>query len=380
MDFEFTEEQKILRDTVRRFIIKECPREVVRSHDEEERFPSELFTKMAALGWMGVPYPERYGGLGGNAIDLTIILEEISRGMRALATAYYATVVLGGQAIYHGGTETQKLQYIPKVCRGELKLSLSLTEPNAGSDLASMSTRAVLDNDHFVINGQKTFCTLADQSDLIVMGVRTQWDGPKQKGISLVLVPKNLEGLTIRKIPKLGIRAISACEIFLSDVRIHKDNLLGEINQGWTYILKTLEMERLTLAAVAVGDTQAILEEALKHAKERVQFGRPIGKFQLIQAILADIKVELEAARLLTYHLAWLISEGRPCHMESSIAKLFASEVCMRAAINGMQVLGGYGYTMEYDMQRHFRDAKINEIGGGSSQIQRLIIAREMGL
>ncbi|MEM2983138.1 MAG: acyl-CoA dehydrogenase family protein, partial [Candidatus Bathyarchaeia archaeon] len=380
MDFEFTEEQKILRDTVRKFVIRECPREVVRAHDEEERFPAELFEKMAALGWMGIPYPERYGGLGGNAIDLTIVLEEIARGMRALATAYYATVVLGGQAIYHGGTEDQKLKYIPLICQGEIKLALSLTEPNAGSDLASLSTTATVEDDHFLINGQKTFCTLADQAHFIVMAVRTQKDAPKHRGISLVIVPGNQKGMTIRKIPKLGIRAISACEIFLSDVRIPKENLLGDLNQGWTSILKTLDMERLTLAAVAVGDTQAILEEALSHAKERVQFGQPIGKFQLIQAMLADMRVELEAARLLTYHLAWLISEGRPCHMESSIAKLYASEACMRAAVNGMQILGGYGYTMEYDMQRHFRDAKINEIGGGSSQIQRLIISREMGL
>jgi alkylation response protein AidB-like acyl-CoA dehydrogenase len=380
MDFQFSEEQNMLREAVQKFLNRECPREVVRAHDEQERFPEVLFKKMAVLGWMGVPYPEEYGGLGGSAIDLTIILEELARGMRALATAYYATVVLGGQAIYHGGTDSQKKEYIPKVCSGEIKLALSLTEPNAGSDLASLSCSAVIENDHIIINGQKTFCTLADQADFIITAVRTEKDGPRQKGISLLLIPQKTPGITIRKIPKLGIRAISACEIFLEDAQLLKENLLGELNQGWSYVLKTLDMERLTLAAVAVGHTQTILEEALNHAKERVQFARPIGKFQLVQAMLADIRVELEAARWLTYRLAWLMSEGKTCHVESSIAKLYASEICMRAALNGMQVLGGYGYTMEYDMQRHFRDAKINEIGGGSSQIQRLIIAREMGL
>jgi alkylation response protein AidB-like acyl-CoA dehydrogenase len=380
MDFNFTEEQEMLRETARRFMTKECPREMVRAYDEEERFPTELFDKMGALGWMGIPYPEEYGGIGGTAIDLAILLEELSHGMRALATVYYITVVLGGMAIFHGGTEKQKKLYIPKVSNGELKLALSLTEPNAGSDLASLKTSAVLKGNEWVINGQKTFCTLADQADFMVMGVRTEKEGPRHKGISLMLVPKDTKGVTIRKIPKLGIRAISACEIFLDEVRLPQENLLGEINQGWNSIIKTLDLERLTLAAVAVGDTQAVLEEAVRHAKEREQFGKPIGKYQLIQAMIADIRVELEAARWLTYRLAWLLSEGKPSHLESSIAKLYSSEVCMRAVVNGMQILGGYGYTMEYDMQRHFRDAKINEIGGGTSQIQRLIIARELGL
>ncbi|MEW5913634.1 MAG: acyl-CoA dehydrogenase family protein [Thermodesulfobacteriota bacterium] len=380
MNFDFNQEQRILREVVRKFVDKECTRDVVRFHDENEKYPSELFAKMAEMGWLGAIYPEKYGGIGGSAIDLVIILEELARGMRALASSYYVTVILGGQAIYHGGTEDQKNYYIPKVCDGSIRLALSLTEPNAGSDLAALTTKAEVKDDEVIINGQKTFCTLADQSDYIVMAVRTDKDALKHKGISLILLPRQTKGVSIRKIPKLGIRAISACEIFLEDVHIPRENILGEINQGWSYIIRTLDMERLSLAAVSVGDTTAVLEEALQYAKERVQFGRPIGKFQLIQAMLADMKVDLETARLLTYQLAWLISENKPCHLESSIAKLYTSEICTRAALNGMQILGGYGYTMEYDMQRHFRDAKINEIGGGSSQIQRLIIAKELGL
>ena len=380
MDFAFTKEQEMLREQVCKFVARECPKEFIRRSDEEQLFPMELFRKMGQLGWMGIPYPEEYGGSGGSPVDLVLLLEELAMGMRALASAYYTTVILGGEAIFVAGSETQKKEFISRVCQGEILLSLALTEPNAGSDLGSLTTSAVEDGDHYTINGQKVFITGSDVADYMVLAARTDRQAAKHKGITLFLVDTHSKGITMRRMQKLGIRAISANEIFLENVRVPRANMLGGLNEGWKNIMKTLEMERLSMAACSVGDAQAAVNEALQYAKERVQFGQPIGKFQMVQEMLADMQMEVDAARLLTCRAAWMLQQGMKAIKETSFAKLFSSEAGMRVANKGLQVMGGYGYMMEYDMQRHFRDAKINEIGGGSSQIQRLIIAREMGL
>lgn len=380
MDFILTEEQIMFQKTVRKFMERECPRDYVRQHDEQEKFPLDLFQKMASQGWMGLPFPEKYGGAGGGVIELTLLLEELSRAMRAAASAYFVTVIFGGESIFHFGREDQKLNFLPPISQGKLQFALALTEPNSGSDAASLSTAAVLQGDEYLINGSKIFISGALEANWLIVVARTDKTAPKHEGITIFLVDSKSPGLEIKKISKLGVRAVGFNEIVLENVRVAKENILGAVNKGWQHIQTTLEMERIGIAAEATGNAQLIVEDALQYAKERVQFGRPIGKFQMIQQMLADMQTEVDAARLLTYRAAWMKDQRIPCSKEASMAKLFASEVCMRCAIKGMEILGGYGYTMEYDMQRYFRDAQANKIGGGTSEIQRLIIAREMGL
>ena len=380
MNFILTEEQEMFKKSVRKFMEKECPREYVRQHDEEEKFPSDLFQKMARMGWMGLPFPEKYGGSGWGVMELTLLLEELARAMRAAASAYFVTVIFGGESILNFGREDQKEAFLPRISRGEVQFALALTEPNSGSDAASLATSAVRQGDEYLINGSKIFISGAMEADWLIVVARTDKAASKHEGISIFLVGAKSPGIEIKKLRKLGVRAVGFNEIFLENVRVPQENILGTVNKGWQHIQTTLEMERIGIAAEALGNAQLILEDALQYAKERVQFGRPISKFQMIQQMLADMQTEVDAARLLTYRAAWMKAQGIACSKEASMAKLFASEVCMRCALHGMEILGGYGYTMEYDMQRYFRDAQANKIGGGTSEIQRLIIAREMGV
>jgi len=380
MDFRFTEEQEILRNTVRRFLENECPREEVRRWDEEGIFPKDLYQKMADLGWFGLPFPERYGGSQCGVLDFMIVGEELARYSYEIA-AGYGLCIFNALNIVEHGTEEQKEKYIPAVIKNKIRFAISITEPNAGSDAAALSSRAKLEGDSFVINGQKTFCSGANiENTIICMYLRTDPDLPKHKGISLILVENNLKGMEIRPIPTLGRRILPACEIFMDNVEVPKDHLVGEMNKGWKVLLSGLNFERLFTSAGYVGNAETVLNDALEHAKTREQFGRPIGSFQSIGHMLADMQTELDAARLLVYRAAWLMDQGLPCTKEVSIAKLFGSEFLVKATNLGMQIMGGYGYCMEYDMQRYLRDARIVTVSAGSSQIQRNIIAREMGL
>lgn len=379
MDFKFTEEQEILRRSVRNFMDKECPREYVRELDEKEEFPFDLYRKMAKLGWYGLPFPEEYGGSGCGAVDFIIVGEELTRPSYEIAAGYGAPI-FNALTLLHHGSEELKNQYIPRVVRGEMMWSIALTEPNAGSDVASLVTSAVPEGDEFIINGQKIFISGGDVANIMTIAVRTNKDVPKHQGISMFLIDPKSPGIEIRKIRTLGRRMIHATEIFLEDVRVPKENLVGELNGGWKVLLSGLELERLFACAGYVGNAQTVVDVALQHAKERVQFGRPIGTFQAIGHMLADMQTEVDAARLLTYRAAWMIDQGIPCMKEVSMAKLFGSETFARLTNQGMQIMGGYGYSMEYDMQRYFRDARIVTVAAGSSQMQRTIIAREMGL
>ena len=378
MDFEISEEQRLMRDNLRNFLTRECPIEYVRECDEAERFPTELYDKLAAAGWLSLPIPVEYGGMGGSCTDLVVFLEEFARHFEAGANLYYTTVVIATDALTHFATEEQKKELLPKLARGEIRFALSLSEPGSGSDAASLVTRAELDGEEWVINGQKMFCSAAQVADYILLMTRTDPEAPKHKGITMLLVPTGTKGMEIRRLKKLGLKPMDLNEIFLTDCRIPKENVIGEVNGGWMNALKTLDYERCCLTGVNVGAAQSVLEKILQYTDERKQFGQKINSFQLTKAKLADMDMEIEAARLLLYRSASLVDRGIPNNKESAMANLFSSEMYVRAALNGMRMMGGWGYLMEFDMQRHFRDSKLAEIGGGTSEILRIIIAKEL--
>jgi len=378
MDFEISDEQRLMRDSLRAFLTKECPVEYVRECDEAERFPIELYQKLAEAGWLGLPIPVEYGGMGGSCTDLVVFLEEFARHFEAGANLYYTTVVIATDALTHFATEEQKHELLPKLARGEIRFALSLSEPGSGSDAASLRTRAVLEGDEWVINGQKMFCSAAQVADYILLMTRTDFEAPKHKGITMLLVPTGTDGMEIRKLKKLGLKPMDLNEIFLTDARVPKENVIGQVNGGWMNALKTLDYERCCLSGVNVGAAQSVLEKILQYTDERQQFGQKINSFQLTKAKLADMDMEIEAARLMLYRSANLVDRGIPNNKESAMANLYSSETYVRAALNGMRMMGGWGYLMEYDMQRHFRDSKLAEIGGGTSEILRIIIAKEL--
>jgi alkylation response protein AidB-like acyl-CoA dehydrogenase len=378
MDFEMTPAQREMRDALRAFLLRECPIEYVRECDEAERFPVELFDKLAAQGWLGLPIPEEYGGTGGSCTDLAVFLEELAMHFEAAANCYYTTVVIAADALSHFGSEELKQTLLPRLARGEIRFAFSLSEPNSGSDAASLRTRAVLEGDHWVINGQKMFCSCAQVADYILLMARSDADAPKHDGITMFLLDPKTPGVDIRRLKKLGLKPMDLNEIFLTDVRIPKDAIIGQVHQGWRNVLKTLDYERCCLSAVNVGAAQSCLDKAVAYTKEREQFGQKIANFQLTRAKLADMEMEIDAARLLLYRSANLVDRHIPNNKQSAIANLYSSETYVRAALNGMRLMGGWGYLMEFDMQRHFRDSKLAEIGGGTSEILRIVISREM--
>lgn len=378
MDFDLSPAQQEMRDALRAFLLRECPIEYVRECDEAERFPVELFDKLAAQGWLGLPIPEAYGGTGGSCTDLAVFLEELAWHFEAAANCYYTTVVIAADALTHFGSEEQKRTLLPQLAQGKIRFAFSLSEPNSGSDAASLRTKAVLEGDEWVINGQKMFCSCAQVADYILLMARSDATAPKHDGITMFLLDPKAKGVDIRRLKKLGLKPMDLNEIFLSDVRIPRDGIVGAVNQGWRNVLKTLDYERCCLSAVNVGAAQSCLDKALAYTKEREQFGQKISSFQLTRAKLADMEMEIDAARLLLHRSAALVDRHIPNNKQSAIANLYSSEAYVRAAMSGMRLMGGWGYLMEFDMQRHFRDSKLAEIGGGTSEILRIVISREM--
>lgn len=378
MNFEPSEDQALVRDALRRLLEKECPIEYVRECDEAERFPAELYGKLAEQGWLGIPIAEEYGGRGGSCLDLVLFLEEFAHHFEAGANIYYTSIVIASDALQHFGSEEMKRDLLPRLASGEIRFAFSLSEPDSGSDAAALRTRAVLDDDHWRVNGRKMFCSCAQVADYILLMARTDTDAPKHDGITMFLLDPKAEGVEISRLRKLGLRPMDLNEIVLNDVRIPKDCVVGEVNRGWRNALKTLDYERCCLSAVNVGAAQSTLDKALRYTQEREQFGQKISSFQMSRQKLADMQMEIDAARLLVYRSADLVDRGLPNPKESAIANLYSSETYVRAALNGMRLMGGWGYLMEFDMQRHFRDSKLAEIGGGTSEILRLIISREM--
>lgn len=378
MDFDLSEDQRVMRDSLRQFLKRECPIEYVRQCDEAERFPHELYEKLAKAGWLGLPIAEEYGGTGGSCTDLAVFLEEFASHFEAGANIYYTTIVIAADAISHFGTDEQKRDLLPRLARGEIRFAFSLSEPHSGSDAASLRTQAVREGDEWVINGQKMFCSCAQEADHILLMARTDKEAPKHEGISMILLDPGTKGVELRKLKKLGLKPMDINEIFLTDVRVPVANVIGEVNKGWRNALKTLDYERCCLSAVNVGAAQSCLDKVLTYTREREQFGQKIASFQLSRAKLADMEMEIDAARLLLYRSASLVDRGIPNNKESAVANLYSSEAYVRAALSGMRLMGGWGYLMEFDMQRHFRDSKLAEIGGGTSEILRIVISREL--
>jgi alkylation response protein AidB-like acyl-CoA dehydrogenase len=324
--------------------------------------------------------PSEYGGAGATPVELAIMLEEIGRHFEELGMWVFRTLTYGGYAVMKHGSREQKDTLLPRVARGELSFCFGLTEPNAGSDAASIATRAERDGDHFVVNGQKVFTSGMDLSDYCLLVTRTTTSGKKQQGITCFLVDTQLPGIEVRKIETLGQRAIKTTQVFYSDVRVPASAVLGTVDQGWDAVDAYLWYERLCLSAARTGAASAAFDYALDYAKNREQFGRPIGKFQAISHKLAEMKVMLDVSRVLVYRYAWLLSQGQATRHDAAVLKLYTGEAYKNVSDMGLQILGGYGYCMEYPMQRFFRDSRLATIGAGTSEIQKNIIARGLGL
>jgi len=380
MDFSFSPEQEELRAHAKQLLDDVCPPGYAERCDTEARPPREAYKALAEHGWFGLIIPPEFGGTGGSAIDLAILLEETGRHFEELAMWLFRTLTYGGYAIIRDGTPEQKKGLLPRIARGEISFCFGLSEPASGSDAAALTTRARATNEGYTIDGQKVFTSGMDISDYCLLVARTSTGAKKQQGITTFLVDTKLPGIEIRKIPTLGQRAIGTTQVFYSSVKVPHSALLGEVDKGWEAVDSYLWYERLCLSAARTGAACAAFDYALDYAKNRKQFGKKIGEFQAISHKLADMKVMLDASRTLVYRFAWLMSQGKATRSDAAVLKLYTGETYKAVSDLGLQILGGYGYCMEYPMQRFFRDSRLAVIGGGTSEIQRNIIARGLGL
>jgi alkylation response protein AidB-like acyl-CoA dehydrogenase len=377
---ESEEERDSVRQSVRQFVHKECDEWRCLEWDKAGHYPREVFDHIAELGWYGIGIPEEDGGSGGTASDLLVIAEELGRGSTDLV-ACFSLSASGLRTIVTDGSDAQKERLIPEIMSGRTRLSIAVTEPGAGSDAASLITSARRNGDHYVVNGQKTFCEAAGLPDTIIqLYARTASDVPKQAGISMLLLDPTAPGVTLRRLPTMGRNITGVYEVFLDDVVVPAENLVGVENRGWTQLGAELPLERLIIAAGFVGATLQVLDDTLRHVKEREQFGRPIGDFQSVAHLLVDLYTRAEAIRLLVHRGGELHDAGRPHVKEASMAKIASSELYADAARYCMQLHGGYGYINEHPLTMHYVDAVIATVAGGASQVQRNIVARELGL
>lgn len=378
MNFDLTKEQEMIRKLIHDFAEEEvAPEADVR--DRTAEFPEEIFEKLADLGIMGLPFPEKYGGSAADTISFAIVVEELSRVCASTGITYSAHISLGAAPIYLFGTDKQKEKYLTPLCTGEYLGAFGLTEPNAGSDAGGTQTVASLNGDKWVISGSKCFITNASYAKyLAITAVTDRSKGTN--GISAFLVPTNAQGFTvIDHYEKMGLHASNTAELVLENVSIPKENLLGVEGNGFKQFLATLDGGRIGIGAMAVGIAQGAYEKSLQYAKVRKQFGKSLSAFQAIQFKLADMAMNIELARNMVYKAAWLKDQGKVFKKEAAIAKLFASEMCMKVCDQAIQIHGGYGYMKEYQVERFFRDAKLLEIGEGTSEVQRMVIARQIG-
>jgi alkylation response protein AidB-like acyl-CoA dehydrogenase len=378
MDFRFTDEQRIWRDTVHAFMEKEVGREYTREHDASREFPWEVYRKMADLGWLGLLLPEGDGGSAADPVMFAIFCEAIAKYSLDTAACIMTSMFTATNLSSHG-TPEQKAKYLPPVLRGERTFSIAMSEPQSGSDAAAARTRATLEGEHWVINGNKTWISGAHlPGATIVLLARTGEE--RYKGLSLFILPNDTPGLTITKLNTIVRRSLGTTQLYLDQVRLPKDALLGEVGMGWTYITEHLEHERLSLAASYVGNAQTALDDTIAYTKQRKAFGKSLSDFQVIKHRMAEDATALEAARLLTYSAACKMARGESAMKEVSMAKVFAVDTLFKTAFNGMQALGGYGQLPEMDMERYLREAKHGMVGGGANEIQKSIIAKLMGL
>jgi butyryl-CoA dehydrogenase len=377
MDFELAEEQQMVRETTRAFVEREV-KPVAQRLDREAIYPSELVKRLGELGLMGILVPQEFGGSGMDLLSCVVAMEEISKAWASLAVAMSVQNSLVCAPIARFGSAAQKKKYLPSLARGERLGCYALTEPGSGSDAGSIQTRAKRVDDDFVLNGNKIFATNGNRADLAIVYAVTD-PARGKKGISAFIVEKNSPGFVVGKLEdKLGLRSSDTASLLFEDCPVSGENLLGTEGEGFTIALATLDGGRIGIAAQALGIAQGCLEESVAYAQQRRQFGRAIAEFEAIQWMLADMATEIDAARLLTYRAAWLAEQGRTFTKEAAMAKLFASEAANRAAYKAIQIFGGYGYTKEFAVERFFRDARITTIYEGTSEIQRLVIARRL--
>ena len=378
MNFELTQEQQLTREMVRDFAKREVA-PFAEELDTTGRFPIETFRKMGELGLLGIPISKEYGGMGGDTISYAIAVEEIGRACGSTGLSYAAAVSLGACPIYYFGTEEQKQEFLVPLASGKALGAFGLTEPNAGSDAGGTPTKAVPYGDEYVINGAKCWITNAGYARTVTITAVTGKQPDGRNIISAIIVPTESPGFTITSnYRKMGLRGSNTCELILDNVRVPKKNLLGDPSKGFSQFLYTLDGGRIAIGALSVGIAQAAFDAALKYSKERVQFGQTLSGFQAIQFKLADMAMEIEIARNMVYKAAWLKDNNRAFRKEASMAKLFASEMAMRVTSQAIQIHGGYGYMKDYHVERYLRDAKLMEIGEGTSEIQRLVISRQI--
>ncbi len=377
MDFTFTEEHQMLRELARKFADKELrPRaaEFERNCD----VPRSILNKAAELGFLGIPFPEIYGGGAMGEIGYAILTEELCRGCFSTAVAIGGHVSIGAMAVYLGGTEEQKQRLLPAMCSGEKLAAFALTEPQAGSDAGALRTTAVRKGDRYILNGQKTFITNGGVADVYsVFAVTTP--GAGLRGISAFLVDKEAPGFKAGKPEeKMGIRGSHTCDLFFEEVEVPAENLLGEENRGFKVAMETLDVGRIGVSALCVGAAKEVLDLSIQHAKQRIQFGKPIAEQQAIQWMLAEMATETYAMENLVYRTAWKCDQGLPFSRESAMTKLFCSEALGRITDKAVQIHGGMGYMSEYPIERYYRDARVTRIFEGTNEIQRLVIARDL--
>lgn len=378
MDFELTNEQKMLQKTIKEFADEVVAPGAI-ERDRTKQFPKQIFEQLSKMGIMGLPFEETYGGAGADTVSFAIVTEELSRACASTGITYSAHISLGGAPLQLFGTKEQKEKFLTPICTGESFGAFGLTEPNAGSDAGGTETTAKFENDYYTINGNKIYITNASYAKHLALTAITS-NVNNQKEISAIIVPTNSPGFTIREpYEKMGLNASNTTELILEDVQVPKECLLGKKGEGFKQFLITLDGGRIGIAAMAVGIAQAAYTRALKYAKERKQFGQAIGSFQIIQFKIADMALKIELARNMVYKAAWLKDQQKPFTKEASMAKLYASEIAMEIAREAIQIHGGYGYMREFEVERYLRDAKLLEIGEGTSEIQRMVIARQIG-
>src|SRR5579859_1999711 len=382
MDFTLNEEQLAIRDTCREFAEQEI-KPLAEEMDRTGAFPYALIRKMGALGLLGLPFPEEYGGAGADFLSYCLAIEEIARGDVSVGITMEAHTSLGASPFYNYGSKEQKERYLPPLASGEQLWAFGLTEPGAGSDSGGTQTRAVLRDGFWHINGSKAFITNAgtDMTGGVTITAVTGQRSDNRNEITNIIVPRDTPGYIIgNAYKKMGWKASDTRPLTFEDCIVPEGDILGERGDGFKQFMQILDAGRIAIAALSVGLAQACLDEALSYAKQRRQFGQPISNFQAIQFKLADMDTEIEVARLMYYKAAWLHMQGQPYSREASIAKLFASETAKRAADQAVQIHGGYGFMDEYPVSRYWRSVKVNEIGEGTSEVQRMVIAKQLGL
>jgi alkylation response protein AidB-like acyl-CoA dehydrogenase len=380
VDFGLTDEQEMLRDTARQFVADVCPPGRAKEWDEESTVSPELFKGMAELGWFSLPFAEEDGGDGGGPVELILIAEELGRASFDVAMCYIG-VLIPGITVFDWGSDAQREFIREQVMTGRQRLAVAVSEPDSGSDAAALRTSAEDRGDYFLVNGQKMWCTGAGLPDTtIATYVRTGSRELKHEGISLLLIDPRADGVEIRRTPTLARHILGTNEVYLSDVVVPRENLVGPQDKGWSVMLSNIELEKVIITGGYLGAAQATLDEMLAFSKTRHAFGRPVGTFQALAHAMADLQVEIDSARLLAYRAAWLLARGKPCSREGSMAKLKGSETYVAAARLGMQVCAGHGFSTESVMSFRYRESIVATISGGTSQIQRNAIARSMGL